>query len=164
MYCPRKHGPLEERTMDGVTIDICPSCGGTWFDAREIDKFDEVHEKAGQALLELMESYQNVEIDYDAVLSNPASPEIELVRRYYSPKEKIEIDECPVTGGLWLDGGDLRAIRDTFPTRDDRRRAYRHFAVRWKTSNDIQRMKNESALRAKKADQVTNLMDWLYGY
>ena len=109
-----------------------------------------------------MESYQKVPIDHDHRLSNPRSPEIDLVRRYYSPKEQIEIDECPITGGIWLNGGDLHQIRELFPSQEDRRLAYRDFAVRWKNSNDIEKMKRESTLRARKADQVSNLLDWLF--
>ncbi len=107
-----------------------------------------------------METYQTVKIDHDLLLKNPRSPEIELVRRYYSPKEQIEIDECSITGGIWIDGGDLRQIRGRFPSEEDRRRAYRDFAIRWKNSNDIDKMKRESALRAHQANQVTNLLNW----
>lgn len=162
MDCPRKHEPLKEIEFEGVLVDVCPTCGGVWFDANELDKFDEAHEDAGQRLLELMETYQTVPIDHDIRLRNPRSPEIELVRRYYSPKEQIEIDECPITGGIWLDGGDLHQIRELFPSQDDRRFAYRDFAIRWKNSNDIEKMKRESALRARKANQVTNLLEWLF--
>lgn len=162
MDCPRNHEPLKEIEFEGVLVDICPSCGGVWFDANELDKFDEAHDDAGQRLLELMETYQTVPINHDLPLKNPRSPEIELVRRYYSPKEQIEIDECPITGGIWLDGGDLHHIRELFPSQDDRRLAYRDFAVRWKNSNDIEKMKRESVLRARKANQVTNLLDWLF--
>jgi|GEM_PF-846469 uncharacterized protein len=162
MDCPRNHEPLKEIEFEGVLVDICPSCGGVWFDPKELEKFDEAHEEAGQKLLELMESYQKVPIDHDHRLSNPRSPEIDLVRRYYSPKEQIEIDECPITGGIWLNGGDLHQIRELFPSQEDRRLAYRDFAVRWKNSNDIEKMKRESTLRARKADQVSNLLDWLF--
>ena len=162
MDCPRNHEPLKEIEFEGVLVDICPSCGGVWFDSKELEKFDEAHEEAGQKLLELMESYQKVPIDHDHRLSNPRSPEIDLVRRYYSPKEQIEIDECPITGGIWLNGGDLHQIRELFPSQEDRRLAYRDFAVRWKNSNDIEKMKRESTLRARKADQVSNLLDWLF--
>lgn len=162
MDCPRNHEPLKEIEFEGVLVDICPSCGGVWFDPKELEKFDEAHEEAGQKLLELMESYQKVPIDHDHRLSNPRSPEIDLVRRYYSPKEQIEIDECPITGGIWLNGGDLHQIRELFPSQEDRRLAYRDFAVLWKNSNDIENMKRESTLRARKADQVSNLLDWLF--
>ena len=163
MNCPRKHGPLQEAAFDGVLVDICPSCGGVWLDARELEKFDEAHETAGTQLLALMEAYQKVPVDHDLPLKNPQSPEIELIRRYYSPKEQIEIDECPITGGIWLDGGELGKIRTLFPSADDRYRAYRDFAVRWKNSHEIEKIKRENALRARKANQVTNLLDWLFG-
>ena len=54
MDCPRNHEPLKEIEFEGVLVDICPSCGGVWFDPKELEKFDEAHEEAGQKLLELI--------------------------------------------------------------------------------------------------------------
>ena len=151
---------LKKLKSKGYWSIYVPPAGGVWFGANELIKFDEAHEDAGRKLLDLMETYQTVKIDHDLLLKNPRSPEIELVRRYYRPKEQIEIDECPIIGGIWLDGGDLRQIRGLFPSEEDRRRAYRDFAIRWKNSNDIDKMKRESALRAQQANQVTNLLNW----
>ena len=163
MQCPRADGELKEVEVEGVKVDICASCGGVWFDANELEKFDEAVEEAGQKLLELMAQYQSATIDYGQTLKNPKLPEIDLVRRYYSPKQQIEIDECPVTGGIWLDAGELAKIRELFPTDADRKRAYRDFAVRFRRSAEIEKMKRESADGARKADRVVGLFEWLFG-
>lgn len=163
MQCPRTDGELKEVEVEGVKVDICASCGGVWFDAHELEKFDEVHEEAGQKLLELMAQYQSDTTSHDQQLKNPKHPQIELVRRYYSPKQQIEIDECPVTGGIWLDAGELAKIRELFPTEEERKRAYRDFAIRFKTSAEIEKMKREGANSAQKADRVVGLFEWLFG-
>ena len=36
MDCPRKHEPLKEIELEGVLVDICPTCGGVWFDPNEM--------------------------------------------------------------------------------------------------------------------------------
>ena len=160
MQCPRSDGELKELEIDGVVIDICESCGGVWFDANELEKFDEVHEESGLELLALMEQYHTDGLDHSEPLKNPRDPEITLTRRYYSPKEEIEIDECPVTGGIWLDAGNLAKIRELFPTQDIRQRVYRDFAIRFKQNADIERMKKESE---QKANRVVGLFDWIFG-
>lgn len=162
MQCPRSDGELKELEIDGVVIDICESCGGVWFDANELEKFDEAHEESGQKLLDLMAQYHTDGLDHAQTLKNPRDTKITLVRRYYSPKEEIEIDECPVTGGLWLDAGELSKIRTLFPSQDDRRRAYRDFAVRFKRNADIEKMKRESG-GEQKTERVVGLFDWLFG-
>ena len=47
MKCPRDSGDMKEIEKDGVVVDICENCTGVWFDNREFEKFDEVHEKGG---------------------------------------------------------------------------------------------------------------------
>jgi Zn-finger nucleic acid-binding protein len=36
--CPKCDELLWQRTFDGVSLEGCKSCGGTWFDAHELDK------------------------------------------------------------------------------------------------------------------------------
>ena len=50
-----------------------------------------------------------------------------MMRRFYSPKRDIEIDECPKSGGIWLDPGELAHLRELFPTEGDRRAALQAF-------------------------------------
>jgi Zn-finger nucleic acid-binding protein len=40
MHCPRCTGQLElsEVVRHGVTLDLCPSCGGLWLDKGELSK------------------------------------------------------------------------------------------------------------------------------
>jgi len=36
--CPKCDELLWQRTFDGVSLEGCKSCGGTWFDARELEQ------------------------------------------------------------------------------------------------------------------------------
>jgi len=39
MKCPRcETATLDEKDRDGVTIDVCTSCRGIWFDRGEVEK------------------------------------------------------------------------------------------------------------------------------
>ena len=37
MRCPRCGAQLEEREHEGIKIDVCPDCGGTWLDKGELE-------------------------------------------------------------------------------------------------------------------------------
>ena len=75
MQCPACNRGLTERTVGGITVDICQSgCSGIWFDWLELKKFDEPHEEAGTELLDL-ERNPAVSIDRSKRLSCPKCDE-----------------------------------------------------------------------------------------
>ena len=49
------------------------------------------------------------------------------MRQFYSPAQRIEIDVCPQSGGVWLDPGELAHMRLLYPSEDDRREATQQF-------------------------------------
>ncbi|MGC6483001.1 MAG: zf-TFIIB domain-containing protein [Synechococcus sp.] len=98
------------------------ACGGVWFDNFELKKFDEVHESAGEKLVESMALYANESIDLNERIYTPRYPDILMVRRFYSPKRQIEIDEYPQCGGIWLDAGELARMRDLFPAEEQQKK------------------------------------------
>ena len=51
-----------------------------------------------------------------------------MARRHWSVRYEVEIDECPTCGGIWLDAGELAAIRALFATEEERRAAARTLA------------------------------------
>jgi len=108
-------------------VHISEACGGVWFDNFELKHFDEVHESAGEKLIELMSQYKNDDIDLSQRLNSPRHTEVVMKRRFFSPKRQIEIDECPQCGGIWLEAGELTKIRELFPTERDRKKAGKEF-------------------------------------
>ena len=44
MRCPSCGGHLHPREHHGVTIDVCPDCGGTWLDRGELELLEHVEE------------------------------------------------------------------------------------------------------------------------
>ena len=54
MKCPACNTTMEEVTVEGITVDVCKQgCGGIWFDRFELQKVDEMHESAGEILLQM---------------------------------------------------------------------------------------------------------------
>lgn len=126
MNCPACASPLVALPVEGLVVDVCrEGCGGLWFDAFELSKVDQAHEKLGEAL---------VALDFEptaAILPNkrpcPKCPGITMLQHKFSPDKPVMVDECPNCGGVWLDGGELADIRRRSPSTDDRKKAAQRF-------------------------------------
>ena len=161
MKCPRTGTQLKEVEIGGIKVDISEACGGVWLDNFELKKFDEVRESAGQQLIELMSQYRSDDIDLSQRLSSPRHPEVVMMRRFFSPKRLIEIDECPQCGGIWLDAGELTKIRELFPTEEDREKAGKEFVDEVFDNSGIREMLEESKENEQKAGRIANMFRWL---
>ena len=67
-----------------------------------------------------------------------------MMRRFFGTKRKVEIDECPGCAGIWLDAGELAALRTTYPTEAERKAAAQTFVRELLSSEEFQ-----SSLTAK---------------
>jgi hypothetical protein len=95
-----------------VTVDVCQGgCGGIWFDAFELQHVDESDETAGEWLMAI-DRDRRLQLDPTRKRECPRCEGVKLMRHYYSPKRRVEVDECPGCGGYWLDAGELEKIRD----------------------------------------------------
>lgn len=112
MECPACKSALTELKQSDLTVDICDNgCGGLWFDNYELDKVDESHESKGEPLLD-MSPHNPVNTSHALQRSCPRCVNMPMMRHYFSIRKEIEIDECPNCGGVWLDNGELYAIRE----------------------------------------------------
>jgi Zn-finger nucleic acid-binding protein len=105
----------------GVKLDVCmEGCGGIWFDWQELRKTDEVHEADAQFIEKLGQS-KTTKIDLKKQLNCPMCEGVVMVRRFWSTKRQVEMDECGKCGGMWLDAGELTHIHSLFKTEAERR-------------------------------------------
>ena len=164
MKCPRTGTPLREVEIDGIKVDLSEGCGGVWFDAFELTKFDEVHETAGDELAALMRQYRSDDIDHSARLRSPRHPEVVMMRRYYSPARHIEIDECPQSGGIWLDAGELCQLRELFPTDAERKAAVQSYVTEALSDAGMVASPGGGSDRPKNnASRLGALLSWIGG-
>lgn len=111
MQCPACDKVLSEVKYGTVLVDVCEQgCGGTWFDAFELSKVDEPHESPGSPAPHVAHN-QRFTLDSDVKRRCPRCVTQAMRRRFHSPKCRVEIDECPQCGGIWLDPGELERIR-----------------------------------------------------
>ena len=102
MLCPkcRKATLAEMQIGDARTaVDQCRSCGGIWFDRKELE-----------VIMALAD--QDLSIPSGAEETKRACPrDFELLVTFRYPQTEVMVDMCRVCQGLWLDGGELTEIR-----------------------------------------------------
>ncbi|MBN1788610.1 MAG: zf-TFIIB domain-containing protein [Sedimentisphaerales bacterium] len=155
MKCPACSNTLQQMTVEGITVDVCKGgCGGIWFDIREINKFDEPHESAGQVLLDI-ERDENIVVDHNKKFNCPKCQNIIMFRHFFSIKHKVAVDECPNCGGIWLDAGELRQIRSLFNTEEERHEAAGQY-LQNTFGDELEAMAAESQAKLEKARKFAN--------
>lgn len=127
LICPSCGSILSKIMLSDIVIDVCQGgCAGIWFNKNEITKFDEKNEKDGEVLMKLKKN-PDIKIDQNKNKLCPTC-NIKLTKHFFGTQQEIEIDECEKCGGLWLDSGELAAIRGEDPTGIDENTAARqHF-------------------------------------
>jgi Zn-dependent protease with chaperone function/Zn-finger nucleic acid-binding protein len=108
MICPRCQGAQSlhpAMTQQGVEIDQCPACGGIWLDKGEIFHFARVPRTVGDAL----QAARQGATPGDRPSPKGGEPMLRLRLSGEGEGEArtIELDQCPTSGGLWLDPGEL---------------------------------------------------------
>src|SRR5213079_219364 len=98
MKCPACFNELSKMQVGNVEVDVCHGgCGGVWFDAFELQRVDEETE-AGEPLLHIPRD-PKVVVDSARKRECPVCSGMKLMRRFFSPKRQVEIDECPNCAG-----------------------------------------------------------------
>ena len=111
MKCPACANELTARQVGSLKVDICAGgCGGVWFDAFELQRVDDEIEAAGDPLLHIQRD-KKLHVDPTRKRNCPRCADMKLMRHLFSPKSRVEVDECPGCGGYWLDDGELAKIR-----------------------------------------------------
>jgi len=135
MKCPACSSPLSERTTGALTVDICEGgCGGIYLDRFELNNVDEAAEAEGQALLEWAGQEPQKTPDREQRYRCPKC-EMIMMRGLFKPQIPITIDTCPQCAGVWLDHGELAAIRQAPGSDHDRRRSAQAFV--WQAFADL---------------------------
>ena len=96
----------------GFDLDICvDSCGGIFFDNRELNKYDDENENA-DIIFEYLGSKFFQKTDESKIRICPAcnTPMVKMG----AGVSDVEIDVCNVCGAKFLDNGELEKIRNPF--------------------------------------------------
>jgi Zn-finger nucleic acid-binding protein len=118
MKCARCDGVLKPQNYEGVEIDRCPKCQGTWLDEGELQKIiatDDVAISPEIISQAITSSFAGVPEDEGRSVEHCPRCSKPMLAMNYSYSSGVIIDRCPNADGLWLDGIELdkiQAIRD----------------------------------------------------
>ena len=94
----------------GLDLDFCnESCGGIFFDNRELEHFDTPTSNADEILDIAMNTFFNP-VNDDIIRTCPSCGT--TMEKEYIPEAEITIDICHICGGKFLDNGEFQKIRD----------------------------------------------------
>jgi len=160
MQCPACENSLSQMEAGGVTVDVCKGgCGGIWFDNYEFEKFDEPHESAGEALLSI-EKNNAVQADQESRHKCPKCSDIVMQRHFVSAKHQVEIDECPMCAGIWLDAGELGDTRGQYNSEEERKQAARTY-FNDVFASDLLSAREESQEKLTQAKKFANMFKFI---
>jgi Zn-finger nucleic acid-binding protein len=119
MDCPKCVGKLQKKKTEGLDVDVCFVCEGIWFDAGELEDVLKADAKDFDYIDVGREEFDGREIAglYKNIDLKPGKcprcgDDTLLVKGEYPGKHKVNIDICPKGHGLWLDGGEVKALRN----------------------------------------------------
>ncbi len=104
--CPVCREPMVAYELEGVEIDRCLECGGTWLDAGELETLTEL---AGADAAELARALAGRGWARRTRRRCPRCPR-RLTEFQIGEQERIEVDRCPADHGLWFDRGEMEAV------------------------------------------------------
>ena len=160
MICPACDRKLKSVTTHNITVDVCEKgCGGIWFDIFELQKVDESHESAGEALLDI-ERDENVKVDLNVKRTCPKCEDIPMMQHFFSVKWEVTVDECPKCGGYWLDYGELGRIRELFESEDERREAAKKYFEEV-FGQELSEMHQESKEKMERAKKIARMFRFI---
>ena len=116
LKCPRCHSPLSNDSLEEfkqnisastIGVDECKECRGIWFDKGELEK---VHDIIDVTFIEIRK-IPSKEEQY-LPLTCPKCTNIVMEKVQNTRDKKVIMDVCPNCKGVWLDGGELKAIQE----------------------------------------------------
>ncbi len=104
--CPHCDEPLVVFELEGIEIDHCMECGGTWLDAGELEMLAELEgvEPGG-----LSKALQITKADHRSELRCPrCNKKMDTI--HIGTDDPIELERCHRGHGLWMDKGEMLDI------------------------------------------------------
>ncbi len=108
MKCPRCSKSFETVEVDGIELDVCVSCKGTWFDNDELRQAKDMGEPDANWLdFDIWKQRDRFAINTSDIKCPRCDKPLHALSY---DKTKVRIDVCPTCQGVWLDDAELRQI------------------------------------------------------
>jgi len=113
---------MTEIAAGDVKVQACKGgCGGLWFDEWTLGKVDQPDQSAGESLLNIPQN-ASLKVDQSERRKCPRDSVV-MMRHFWSVKRDVVVDECPKCEGIFLDPGELAAIRADYKSDAERHKA-----------------------------------------
>ena len=112
MNCPRCKTGLTKQDIQvaknkTVEIDQCPTCEGSWYDFNKLEQVETTIEPVLVERRQLPSEYEQLEALFCPKCKSTDKP---MEKHEHVRDKHVIFDFCTGCGGVWLDGGELRAI------------------------------------------------------
>src|SRR6476659_9756354 len=107
-------------------------------------------------MLVKLKKRDDLNIDYAKRRTCPRCDQILMMRHFYSPLRRVEVDECPNCGGFWLDAGELALIRQEHAQPQEQQAAVEQYleGMSKSTLGPMRTGSAEEVTRARHIDQL----------
>lgn len=109
LACPACRAPMAEENFASARVDVCGACAGIWFDRGALARVDHKKKGAGPALQRALA----VPLAAPRASTGRTCPRcaVALVGEIQDAYPAVHLDRCPGCDGIFLDGGELAALR-----------------------------------------------------
>ncbi len=104
--CPVCNEPMVAYELEGIEIDRCATCGGTWLDAGELQQLAELAGKAPGALARVITAGK----EGRRVRRRCPRGRHRLRELTVGDDTHVVLDRCPYGHGLWFDRGEMLTL------------------------------------------------------
>ena len=113
--CPNDNEVMVTFELDGIEIDWCVECCGTWLDSGELESIAEL---AGADYKKLHTAIGNAKTIKKSKRRCPRCNRMLEEFSIQSNTESVILDRCPAGHGLFFDTGEMQQVIATFETGD----------------------------------------------
>lgn len=113
--CPACKESMGQEEYEGVTIDRCPTCQGTWLDKGELETIIETRDKTFSTKmivkLKVLSEWKVAGGESSSVDRHCPRCDKVMKTLNYAQLPGLQIERCQASCGVWLDRNELEKIQ-----------------------------------------------------
>lgn len=110
--CPECGQPMVILEFNGIEVDHCTACGGTWLDASDLEEIDYHAGVQAGSFSALLSDDQSTAVQTAGEQKDkrhcPRCDSVMIIEKVGT--NPVEVDRCPIGHGYWFDRGELKAL------------------------------------------------------
>lgn len=162
MDCPLCSNAMVEIDISGTVVDFCRNgCGGLWFDASEVVRSGAKDGPSDAVLRDVLTRPRAADKVRDRLKCPKCGIPMQVHKFRTAPE--VDVDECYGCGGLFLDAGELAAIRSGSLSEDEAKEYHEKLIREMPAYREAQRELAEKLSGAESNMAMTDIFSFLSG-